>query len=141
MTIILTKLPQTMLIRLIHLRRNFIVMWQQLHDYCWFSIQHLPEKITNICLGVFWVILVRAKYHNRTSALQKRQRSSQLIYCRSHNALASCKRIHVAITTSKSNEWGVGQSKIFAKCVLDNIYLSRDYYHLPTYKNIGARVR
>ena len=49
---------------------NFIVIPQQLHEYCRFSIQHLPEKITNICLGVFWVILVRAKYHNRTSALQ-----------------------------------------------------------------------
>ena len=33
----------------------------------------------------FEVILVRAKYHNRTSALQKRC-SKQLIYYRSHNA-------------------------------------------------------
>ena len=65
---------------------NFIVMSQQLHEYCRFSIQHLPEKITNICLGVFWVILVRAKYHNLTSALQKWQRSKQQqIYYHPHN--------------------------------------------------------
>ena len=64
---------------------NFLVMSQQLHEYCRFPIQHLPDKITNICLGVFWVILVRAKYHNRTSALQKWQRSKQQIYYHPHN--------------------------------------------------------
>ena len=64
---------------------TFIVMSQQRHEYCRFSTQHFPEKITNICLGVFWVILVRAKYHNRMSALQKRQRSTQQIYYHPHN--------------------------------------------------------
>ena len=29
---------------------NVIVMSQQLHEYCRFAIQHLPEKITNICM-------------------------------------------------------------------------------------------
>ena len=33
--------------------KKFNVMSQQLHEYCRFSIEHLPKKLTNKCLGAF----------------------------------------------------------------------------------------
>ena len=88
--------------------KNFIVMLQQLHEYCIFSIQHLPEKIINICLRDFWVILVREKYHNRTSALQNGNVQCSKFTITQKMAEVSCKRIRVAITTFVSNKWWVG---------------------------------
>ena len=88
----------------------------------------------------FWLVLVGAKNYNQTSALQKRWRSKQQMYHHSQNSRrVSYTQTSVAITTFASNEWGVGWSKIFTKCALANIHLVRDYYHLPTYRNISKR--